>query len=94
MIVPEILLERIEREYDEQPGLNLTPEQAQRLWGLDHPTCRAALSTLEDGGRSSPTSHTGRTIGAVWIESLRAEFAPVHEASHSGKQRSRASIAT
>lgn len=47
-VVPETLLERIEREYDEQPGLNLTPEQAQRLWGLDDPTCRAALSTLED----------------------------------------------
>jgi hypothetical protein len=47
-VVPETLLERIEREYDEQPGLNLTPEQAHRLWGLDDPTCRAALSTLED----------------------------------------------
>lgn len=48
IIVPETLLERIEREYDEQPGLNLTLEQAQRLWGLDHPTCRAAISRLED----------------------------------------------
>ena len=48
IVVPEILLERIEREYDEQPGLNLTLEQAQRLWGLDDPTCRVALSTLED----------------------------------------------
>jgi Fic family protein len=48
LVFPETLLERIEREYDEQPGLNLTPEQAQRLWGLDDPTCRAALSTLED----------------------------------------------
>jgi hypothetical protein len=48
LVFPETLWERIEREYDEQPGLNLTPEQAQRLWGLDDPTCRAALSTLED----------------------------------------------
>jgi len=33
-VVPETLLERIEREYDEQPGLNLTPEQAQRSGDL------------------------------------------------------------
>jgi hypothetical protein len=48
---------------------------------------------LRAARRSSPMSHTGRTICAVWIESLRTEFAPVHVASHSGKQRSRTSIA-
>jgi hypothetical protein len=28
LAVPETLLERIEREYEEQPGLNLTSQQA------------------------------------------------------------------
>jgi len=42
------LLNRIESEYDEQPGLCVTPQQAQRLWGLDGPTCRAVLTTLEE----------------------------------------------
>jgi predicted transcriptional regulator len=48
LAVPESLLERIEREYEEQPGLNLTSAQAERLWGLDKSTCRAVLSALED----------------------------------------------
>ena len=33
-------------EYNEMPGLNLTKPQAQRLWGLDLPTCDRVLSTL------------------------------------------------
>jgi hypothetical protein len=45
--LPDTLLKRIEREYDEQPGLCLTLPQARRLWGLDVPTCDAALTTLE-----------------------------------------------
>ena len=32
--LPQALLQRIQREYEEQPGLRLTPPQAQRLWGL------------------------------------------------------------
>jgi hypothetical protein len=65
IVVPETLLERIEREYDEQPGLNLTPEQAQRLWGLDGRTCRAALSRLEDARvlRRTPEGRFARLTG-------------------------------
>ena len=44
------LLQRIRREYDEQPNLRLTPMQAQRRWGLDGPTCRAVLIALMDAG--------------------------------------------
>ena len=44
------LLRRIQREYEEQPGLCLTPPQAQRLWGLDGPTCGAVLTVLVDAG--------------------------------------------
>ena len=45
-----VLLKRIEHDYEELPGLRLTPPQAQRLWALDGPTCRAALTTLVDAG--------------------------------------------
>jgi hypothetical protein len=46
----QVLLQRIERDYEEQPGLRLTPPQAQRLWDLDGPTCCAVLTTLVDAG--------------------------------------------
>lgn len=44
--IDEALLERIRGEYDEMPGLSLTPAQAERLWQLDRDTCRAALNRL------------------------------------------------
>ena len=40
-----VLLRRIEHDYEEQPGLRLTPLQAQRLWDLDAPTSCAVLTT-------------------------------------------------
>jgi hypothetical protein len=40
------LVVRISAEYLEMPGLRLTLAQALRLWGLDEPTCSAALQTL------------------------------------------------
>ena len=42
--------QRIEAEYREMPGLMLTARQAQRLWGLDSPTCGIALVTLLQRG--------------------------------------------
>jgi hypothetical protein len=36
----------MQAEYTEMPGLVLTPEQAQRLLGLDDDTCAVALATL------------------------------------------------
>jgi hypothetical protein len=44
--VDEALLSRIRGEYEEMPGLSLTPAQAERLWQLDRETCRAALNRL------------------------------------------------
>jgi hypothetical protein len=35
-------------EFLEMPGLRLTCQQAQRLWGLDEPTCREILDFLVD----------------------------------------------
>jgi hypothetical protein len=40
------MLRRISGEYLEMPGLRLTCEQAQRLWGIDHETCRGLLDEL------------------------------------------------
>jgi hypothetical protein len=43
---PLVLLQRIQGEYVEMPGLILTEAQAQRLWALDDRTCRIVLATL------------------------------------------------
>jgi hypothetical protein len=59
------LVERIRAEYIEQPGLRLTEAQASRLWRLDEPTTRHALSLLtgvsflqrsEDGRYARPST--------------------------------------
>ncbi len=43
-----MLVNRIKAEYLELPGLQLTPWQAQRLWGLDQMQCDAILQALVD----------------------------------------------
>jgi hypothetical protein len=50
MVVPRIeqVLQRIQGEYLEMPGLRLTPAQARRLWGLDGDICDALLGALVD----------------------------------------------
>ena len=42
------VLQRIQGEYLEMPGLRLTPAQAQRLWGLERDVCDAMLGALVD----------------------------------------------
>jgi hypothetical protein len=42
------LLKRIRAEYLEMPGLRLTPEQAQRLCGVERALCRTVLDALVD----------------------------------------------
>jgi DNA-binding IclR family transcriptional regulator len=44
------LLVRVQSEYLEMPGLNLTEAQARRLWGLDGATCADVLATLIERG--------------------------------------------
>ena len=41
-----LMMRRIQREYDEMPGLMLTEAQARRLWGVDRRSCRLALAAL------------------------------------------------
>ncbi|HQZ38428.1 MAG TPA: hypothetical protein PLH72_05255 [Vicinamibacterales bacterium] len=47
VLLPE-LLRRVEAEYREMPGINLTAAQAERLFGLDDRTCAVVLATLLD----------------------------------------------
>ena len=42
------LIWRVRGEYLEMPGLQLTNDQACRLWGLSAPTCHTLLHTLVD----------------------------------------------
>jgi hypothetical protein len=42
------VLQRVQGEFLEMPGLRLTQAQARRLWGLDAASCEALLSTLVD----------------------------------------------
>jgi hypothetical protein len=51
----EHMLQRIQGEFVEMPGLRLTAAQAQRLWGLDAEACQSLLSALVD---SKFLSHT------------------------------------
>jgi len=44
----DALLNRIRGEFLEMPGLRLTCEQAQRLYGLDRLLCQRALDRLVD----------------------------------------------
>ena len=44
------LLRRVVAEFLEMPGLQVTPEQARRLWGCDAATCQRAAALLVDQG--------------------------------------------
>jgi hypothetical protein len=49
------VLQRIQGEFVEMPGLRLTPAQAQRLWGLERDVCDALLGALVDAKFLSQT---------------------------------------
>ena len=56
-----MLLERIKSEFIEMPGLQLTPWQAQRLWGLAPLQCDAILAALVD------VAFLRRTAGGAYV---------------------------
>ena len=60
------VLQRIQGEYAEMPGLRLTPAQAQRLWGLERDVCDSLLGALVDAKFLSQTRDGAyvRTEGA------------------------------
>jgi hypothetical protein len=43
---PERLYERIRAEYREMPGMRLTIEQVQRLFGIERTECKVVLDSL------------------------------------------------
>lgn len=49
------VIQRIQGEFVEMPGLRLTPAQAQRLWGLERDVCDALLGALVDAKFLSQT---------------------------------------
>lgn len=49
------VLQRIQGEYSEMPGLRLTAAQAQRLWGLERAVCDELLGALVDANFLSQT---------------------------------------
>jgi len=49
------VLQRIQGEFVEMPGLRLTTAQAQRLWGLERDVCHALLGALVDAKFLSQT---------------------------------------
>lgn len=49
------VLQRIQGEFVEMPGLRLTAAQAQRLWGLERDVCTAMLGALVDARFLSQT---------------------------------------
>jgi DNA-binding IclR family transcriptional regulator len=60
------LLARVQSEFLEMPGLQLTPAQAARLWALDPATSERILSGLASSG------FLARTPGGAY---LRASLA-------------------
>lgn len=70
---------RVTAEYREMPGLSLTLHQAERIFGLDRPTCRALLDALVETGflrrrgdqsylRSETTLAADRVARPRWLE--------------------------
>lgn len=61
--LPDAILQRIEAEYREMPGLKLTDAQAARLWHLNRDLCQAMLSVLVRDGILAQT-RTGEYVSA------------------------------
>ena len=57
------LMERVQAEYAEMPGLSVTLPQAQRLWVIDQATCEEVLSGLISCGVLRKTAK-GRFVRA------------------------------
>jgi hypothetical protein len=57
------LLQRVRSEFDEMPGLRLTPAQAARLLGLDSRSCERVINVLVNSAflRWTPDGSVVRT---------------------------------
>jgi hypothetical protein len=80
--VDDRLLQRVCGEFLEMPGLRLTCKQAQRLWGLDEPTCRELLEYLVDAEflrPSGPGMHARTSDGVAERPRLRMARTDIHD---------------
>ena len=87
------VLYRICSEFAEMPGLQLTIKQAQRLWGLDEPTCVQALNMLVDAGflrRTEGDKYRRATDGPVNVPRLRPAKAQIQQINQPAARRIRA----
>lgn len=57
------LVDRVRGEFNEMPGLNLTMEQAAKLWGMDLTACRQVIDALVESSFLRWTS-SGRIVRA------------------------------
>jgi len=72
--ITEQVLQRIYSEYLEMPGMRLTRQQAQRLYGLDEHTCAQVLDYLVEAGfliRASGDTYRRLTDGTTPFPGLR-----------------------
>jgi hypothetical protein len=80
----EQMIRRISCEYLEMPGLRLTAEQAQRLWGLDRESCSDLLGELVASSflaRTPDGKYARASEGIVRFPPVRmaqATLAPTH----------------
>lgn len=66
------VVQRIQGEFIEMPGLRLTAPQAQRLWGLERDVCDALLGALVDAKFLSQT-RDGAFVRADGAVAMRIE---------------------
>ena len=45
-----VLIQRIRKEFDEAPGLQITVEEGVRFWAIDPETCAEVLFALHQTG--------------------------------------------
>ena len=72
--ITEQTLQRVYSEYLEMPGMCLTRQQAQRLYGLDEHTCTQVLDYLVEAGflvRAGGDTYRRLTDGATPFPRLR-----------------------
>ena len=65
------VLQKIQGEFVEMPGLRLTTAQAQRLWGLERDVCEALMGALVDAKFLSQT-HDGAFVRMDGAQPTRA----------------------
>jgi hypothetical protein len=68
------VLQRIQGEYVEMPGLRLTAAQAQRLWGLERDVCTSLLTALVDAKFLERT----RDGAFIRLEGAKPTRVPLH----------------